>query len=63
MDKDDNKPMIETSDEGHPIEIYTDERIREFFAEDQMTPEEKKRIEEKLKESNTLKSPPQTERS
>jgi len=63
MDADNNKQEIETSEEGYPIEIYTDERIREFLAEDELTPEQKKRLEEKLKESKKVISPPKTERS
>ena len=60
MDADNNKQEIETSEEGYPIEIYKDERIREFLAEDELTPEQKKRLEEKLKESKKLNSPPKT---
>jgi len=56
MDKDDNKQVTETSDEGYPIEIYTDQRIREFLNEDKLTPEEKKRLEERLTKSKSLKS-------
>ena len=63
MDTENDKKEIEISEEGYPIEIYTDERIREFLAEDELTPEQKKRLEEKLKESKTLNSPPQSERS
>jgi len=57
------KQVTEYTDEGFLIEIYTDERIREFLAEDELTLEQKKRLEEKLKESKTLNSPPQSERS
>jgi len=56
MVRDGNNSMTEVSDSGFPIEIYTEERIEEFLAEDKMTPEQRKRLEEKLKESNTLKS-------
>jgi len=63
MSTDEKEPMTEDSDSGYPIEIYTDERIREFLAEDELTPEQKKRLEEKLKESKLPKSPPQSERS
>ena len=59
MDKDDKASRYETSDDGYPIEIYTGARIREFLSDDKLTPELKKRIEEKLKESKTPKSPPQ----
>jgi len=59
MDTDDNEPMTEISDDGYAIEIYTDDRIREFLSEDKLTPELKERIEETLKESKTPKSPPQ----
>ena len=48
MDTKDNQSVPEMSDSGYPIEIYTDERIREFLAEDRITPEEKNRIDEKL---------------
>jgi len=54
---------MDTDDNKQEIEIYTDERIREFLAEDKLTPEQKKRLEEKLKESKALNSPPQSERS
>ena len=45
-----NKKGLPTEDagDGYPIEIYTDERIEEFLAEDRLTPEQKKRLEEKL---------------
>jgi hypothetical protein len=50
MSTDDNGERIEYSDAGYPIEIYTDERIEEFLAEDKLTPEQKKQIEEKLRQ-------------
>ena len=62
MGNDANDPTIEMPESGYPIEIYTDERIREFLAEDELTPEQKKRIDEKLKESKALKSPPKSGR-
>lgn len=49
--------LVETTDDGaiilrqaavYPIEIYSDERIREFLAEDTLTPEEEKQIRAKL---------------
>jgi hypothetical protein len=57
MGKNDNDSTVEMSESGYPIEIYTDERIREFLAEDVLTPEQKKRLESKLKEPKALKSP------
>ena len=63
METNKKEPPSEDAGDGYPIEIYTDERIREFLAEDELTPEQKKRLEEKLKESKKLNSPPQTERS
>ena len=63
MDTNDKDATIEYSEAGFSIEIYSDERIREFLAEDELTPEQKKRLEEKLKESNTQESPPQSDRS
>jgi len=53
----------EDAGDGYPIEIYADERIRDFLAEDELTPEEIKRLEEKLKESIKLNSSPPSERS
>ena len=50
MDADNNKQEIETSEEGYPIEIYTDERIAEFLAEDELTAEQKKQLEDKLRQ-------------
>ncbi len=55
MSTDDNGNRTEYSDAGYPIEIYTDERIEEFLAEDKLTPEQKKQIEEKLKQPRSLK--------
>uniref|UniRef100_A0A831UHQ8 AbrB/MazE/SpoVT family DNA-binding domain-containing protein n=1 Tax=Geobacter metallireducens TaxID=28232 RepID=A0A831UHQ8_GEOME len=49
--------LVETTDDGaiilrqaavYPIEIYSDERIREFLAEDALSPEEEKQIRAKL---------------
>ncbi len=48
METDKKNSPTEESDEGFPIEIYTDERIEEFLVEDKLTPEQKKRIDEKL---------------
>ena len=56
MDTDDNDLTTEISDDGYPIEIYTDERIREFLAEDKLTTEQKRRLEEKLKQPRNRKS-------
>jgi hypothetical protein len=50
MNTDEEKTPTELSDDGHPIEIYTDERIAEFLAEDKLTPEQKQRLEEKLRQ-------------
>ena len=55
MDSDENETLIEVTEAGYPIEIYTDERIAEFLAEDQMTPEQKKKIQEKLRQSRPTK--------
>jgi len=63
MDTDDNASIFETSDDGYPIEIYTDERIREFLAEDKLTPEQKNRLEEFLAKSEKPKSPQKLDRS
>ena len=63
MVSDNNNQEIEISKEGNQIEIYTAERINEFLAEDELTPEEEKRLEERLKESKILKSSPHSERS
>ena len=52
MDSDEEKTTTEPSDDGYPIEIYTDERIAEFLAEDKLTAEQKKRLEEKLNQPN-----------
>lgn len=48
MDSDDDKLPTELTDDGHLIEIYTDERIAEFLAENKLTAEQKKMLEEKL---------------
>ncbi|MDH3814574.1 MAG: hypothetical protein OEV48_08810 [Acidobacteriota bacterium] len=63
METNKKEPPSEDAGDGYPIEIYTDERIRDFLAEDELTPEEKKRLEEKLKESIKLNSSPPSERS
>lgn len=47
-------PTEETED-GYPIEIYTDERIEEFLAEDKLTAEQKKKLEEKLRQPKAPK--------
>jgi hypothetical protein len=47
MSTDDNGRRTEYTDAGYPIEIYSDKRIEEFLAEDKITPEERKRIDEK----------------
>jgi hypothetical protein len=49
MNTEKDKLPTEETDGGYPIEIYTDERIEEFLAENTLTAEEKKRIEEKLR--------------
>ena len=63
METNKKEPPSEDAGDGYPIEIYTDERIRDFLAEDELTPEEIKRLEEKLKESIKLNSSPPSERS
>jgi AbrB family looped-hinge helix DNA binding protein len=35
----------------YPIEIYSDARVAEFMEEDRMTPEERERLQKKLKGS------------
>ena len=50
MSTDDKGKRTEYPDAGFPIEIYTDDRIEEFLAEDKLTPEQKKQIEEKLRQ-------------
>lgn len=49
--------LVEPTDDGaivlrpagvYPIEIYSDERIREFLEENEITPEEEAKIEAKL---------------
>jgi hypothetical protein len=50
MNSDDENLPTELSDDGYPIEIYTDERIAELLAEDKLTAEQKKKLEEKLKQ-------------
>lgn len=35
----------------YPIEIYSDTRVAEFMEEDRMTPEERERLQKKLKGS------------
>ncbi len=63
METNKKEPPSEDAGDGYPIEIYADEQIRDFLAEDELTPEEKKRLEEKLKESIKLNSSPPSERS
>ena len=55
--KGDQMLLVETTDEGaimlrpagvYPIEIYSDERIQEFLAEDEMPPELAERVEARL---------------
>ena len=50
MNSDDEKLPTELTDDGYPIEIYTDERIAEFLGEDKLTAEQKKKLEEKLRQ-------------
>ena len=52
MDNDEEERLTEIADDGYPIEIYTDERIAEFLAENTLTPEERKQLEEKLRRLN-----------
>jgi hypothetical protein len=49
MDSDDEKLPTELTDDGYPIEINTAERITEFLAENKLTAEQKKKLEEKLR--------------
>lgn len=49
METNNKESPSEDTGDGYPIEIYTDERIEEFLAEDRLTPEQKRRLEEKLK--------------
>jgi len=56
MNSDDENLPTELSDDGYPIEIYTDERIREFLAQDKLTTEQKRRLEEKLRQPRNRKS-------
>ena len=56
MNKDDKESTIKILNSDYPIEIYTDERIAEFLAEDKLTAEQKKRLEEKLRQPNRKKS-------
>ena len=55
--KGDQMLLVETTDEGaimlrpagvYPFEIYSDERIQEFLAEDEMPPELAERVEARL---------------
>ena len=55
MNTKENETTFEISEDGYPIEIYTDERIEEFLAEDKLTPEQRKRIDEKLTQPNAQK--------
>ena len=50
MDSKNNKVRTEITDDGYPIEIYTDERIAEFLSEDKLTAEQKKELQEKLRQ-------------
>jgi len=50
MDSDDEKLPTELTDDGYLIEIYTDDRIAEFLAENKLTAEQKKWLEEKLRQ-------------
>jgi hypothetical protein len=56
MESDDEKPPTDLSDDGYPIEIYTDERIAEFLAEDKLTPEQRNKLEEKLRQPKRRES-------
>ena len=50
MSTDEKEKTTETLDSDFPIELYTDERIAEFLAEDKLTAEQKRRLEEKLRQ-------------
>ena len=50
MDSDDERLSTEITDDGYPIEIYTDERIAEFLAEDKLTAEQKRKLKAKLRQ-------------
>lgn len=56
MEPDEEKLPTEFTDDGYPIEIYTDERIAEFLAEDTLTAEQKKKLEEKLRQAKRRES-------
>ncbi len=56
MDSKRKKLPTEITGDGYPIEIYTDERIAEFLAEDKLTAEQKKKLEEKLRQPKRRKS-------
>jgi AbrB family looped-hinge helix DNA binding protein len=52
--------LVETTPDGsimlrpagvYPVEIYSESRVREFTEEDRMTPEEARRLRDKLGES------------
>jgi len=55
MDSEDKELPAELTDEGCPIDMYTDERIAEFLAEDKLTAEQKKMLEEKLSQPKAQK--------
>ncbi len=55
MSTDENETTIETPESDYPIEIYTDERIAEFLAENTLTAEDKKKLEEKLRQPKVPK--------
>jgi hypothetical protein len=55
MNTEKEKPPTEETDDGYLIEIYTDERIEEFLAENKLTPEQKNQIEEKLRQPHPPK--------
>ena len=50
MESDDEKLPTEIADDGYPIEIYTDERIAEFLAENKLTAEQKRKLKDKLRQ-------------
>jgi len=56
MERDEEKISTEITDDGCSIEIYTDERIAEFLAEDKLTAEQKKKLEEKLRQPKRRES-------
>lgn len=56
MGTDEKELPTEVSESGYPIEIYTDERIAEFLAEDKLTPAQRRRLEEKLRQPRKSES-------